>query len=153
MRRILAAATAALLMLISLAGQHARAVENEPKVVTLSCEGTLTRRTWTNGKPERWEDPERVQKMGLVVNLIERTVSFAGYVARIGDANAAQVAFGGKQIGPESKGQDVVIGGEIDRITGYMDARTTHSSQDKTFGYSATESHSEMLCQATNRVF
>jgi hypothetical protein len=125
----------------------------EPTVVTLSCDGTLTRRLWTNGKPERWEDPERIQKIGLVVNLIERTVSFAGYVARIGDANAAQIAFGGKQIGPEAKGQDVVIGGEIDRITGHMDARTTHSSQDKTLGYSAVESRYEMLCQATNRVF
>ena len=63
---------------------------------------------WANGKPEQWEDPERLQKVGLVVNLIERTVSFAGYVAGIGDVNAAEIAFGGNQIGPVPKGSRIL---------------------------------------------
>jgi hypothetical protein len=125
----------------------------EPKVVTLSCDGTLTRRMWSNGQPAQWMKPERVKKVGAVVNLDERTVSFLGYVASIGDVDAANLNFGGKQIGESpAKGSDTHIGGEIDRVTGYMDVTTTNSIHDKT-GDHAVESHYEMVCKATDRVF
>ena len=36
-------------------------------------------------------EPERMQKMGVVVNLNERTVSFLGYVARINEVDTANI--------------------------------------------------------------
>ena len=82
------AATTLLALLLLMAGQHARAAE--PKVITMSCDGTLTSRV-DNVKPEP------MKKMGVVVNLDERTVSFLGYVAHIKDVDAANITFGGRR--------------------------------------------------------
>ena len=43
---------------------HAQAAENEPKVITLSCDGTLTR-TYGANKPADHSEP--LQKTGAVV--------------------------------------------------------------------------------------
>jgi hypothetical protein len=48
--------------------------------------------------------------MGVVVNFDERTVSFLGYVARINEVDAANVSFGGKQIGGRDLGFNVTVG-------------------------------------------
>jgi len=49
-----------------------RAAENEPNVITLSCDGMLTA-TYGANKPKA---PQPLQKTGLVVNLDEQTVFF-----------------------------------------------------------------------------
>ena len=62
------------LVLLLLLQHHARAAENEPNVITLSCDGMLTA-TYGANKPEA---PQPLQKTGLVVNLDEQTVFFLG---------------------------------------------------------------------------
>src|SRR5262249_40977061 len=75
-------------LLLLLASPDAHAQANDP-VLTFSCDGTLT-----NARAS--EEREPVNKMGLVVNLGERTVSgFAGIVAQIAKVDAAGISFGG----------------------------------------------------------
>jgi hypothetical protein len=68
--RWIAAAPLALLMMV---GQHADA--QTPTIINLSCDGTVKNGT---------ADAEPVNKMGLVVNLAERTVLGFGIVAEVG---------------------------------------------------------------------
>src|SRR6516225_671001 len=63
-------------LLLLLLEDHARAADNAPNVITLSCDGMLAATYGTN-KPEA---SQPLQKTGLVVNLDERTVFFLGYV-------------------------------------------------------------------------
>jgi hypothetical protein len=51
-------------------GGHAQTVENEPKVITLSCDGALTA-TYDANKPKNMEES---QKISVVVNLDDQTV-------------------------------------------------------------------------------
>ena len=150
MRHIIKTAALTLLPLV-LAG-HARADANELKVITLSCDGTLTYTHITDSKPYPGT-AEQLQKVGVVVNLDERTVSFLGYVARISDVDAANINFGGKQIGRVDEGVKIGIMGEMDRVTGQMDAMTTTETPTTLPGYNALQSHYELSCKATNRVF
>jgi hypothetical protein len=65
----------------------------EATVITLSCDGTA--QAAGGGKPEP------IKKMGLVVNLTERTVSsFSGILAHIDSVDATNVLFSGE--GPVS---------------------------------------------------
>jgi hypothetical protein len=136
MPRIAATTMLALLLMV---GQHARAAE--PKVITLSCDGTFTNVT-----------PEPMEKMGVVVNLDERTVSFAGYVARFKEADPGSIAFFGTQ------DDEIGIMGVIDRITGHMDAmitfpaRPTNENDPKKFGPRSTFRY-DLLCKVGNRLF
>ena len=88
MRRI----SAVLLILLSTAGQYAPATaENEPKMITLSCDGTLTG-TYCADKPKNMEAS---QKISVVVDLDDQTVFFLGYVVPIYDVDQASINFGG----------------------------------------------------------
>jgi hypothetical protein len=76
----------------------------EPTVITLSCDGTTkvyVKREEGNINP--------VTKMGVVVNLAERTVSFDGHVAHIDHVDAAVIYFGGDS---------------VKDATGYIDGKT-----------------------------
>ena len=119
MRRIIKTTALALLPLV--VGGHAPAAENEPKVITLSCDGTLTP-TYGASKPEV---PQPLQKASVIVNLDEQTVFFFGYVITIDDVDEASINFGGRQI--VDYGFSVAIRGSIDRVTGRMDATTVLS--------------------------
>jgi hypothetical protein len=60
--------------------------------------------------------------------------------------DAANVDFGGKHLGRyEYEGTDISIRGTVDRVTGYLDATVTTEQ--------TVETHYEMLCKATNRMF
>ncbi len=143
MRRI---ATAVLMLLM--AGQHARAAENEPKVITLSCDGTVTETVVGLGASSDAK-PQPMQKVGVVVNLNERTVSFGGFVARVTDVDAANIHFAGSLI---RNTYPTSIVGDIDRVTGHMFARTEVSDL-KPASESVEINSYEMLCKATDRVF
>jgi hypothetical protein len=132
---------AVLLALILMAEQQARAAE--PKLVALSCDGSITGTVFSKPKP--------TEKMGVVVNLEEQTVSFEGWVARIEYADATLIRFGGKQLGQQIKGMDITILGQIDRVTGHMAASTSMS--DPNSKTSDIDSTFDMYCKATNRVF
>jgi hypothetical protein len=116
MGHIIKTTTLALLLLVP--GDHARAAENEPKLITLSCDGMLTA-TYGANKPEA---PQPLQKTGLIVNLDEQTVFFLGYVVPIERVGEVSIRFGGTQT--VDYGFSVAIRGNIDRATGRMDTTT-----------------------------
>jgi hypothetical protein len=127
-----------------MAGQLARAAE--PKVITMSCDGTIINTYGIKNKPA---DPEPMKNMGVVVNLDARTVSFAGYVARIKDVDEAIISFGGRQIGERKEGYRISIRGDIDRVTGHMDATTTTSDPTQR----PYDPDPVILCKVTDRLF
>jgi hypothetical protein len=116
MRHIIEIAALATLLLVS--GDHAPAAENEGKVITLSCDGSLAR-TYGANKPA---DPEPLQKTGVVVNLDEQTVFFLGYVVPIKSVDGAIINFSGTLI--VDYGFSISISGHIDRASGRMDVTT-----------------------------
>jgi len=75
----------------------------EPTVITLSCDGT----TKVYVKSDESINP--VTKMGVVVNLAERTVLFDGRVAHIDHVDAGTIFFGGDS---------------LKDTTGYIDGKT-----------------------------
>ena len=75
----------------------------EPTVITLSCDGT----TKVYVKSDESINP--VTKMGVVVNLAERTVFFDGRVAHIDHVDAGTIYFGGDS---------------LKDATGYIDGKT-----------------------------
>jgi hypothetical protein len=145
-------ARAVFLALLFCARQQA-AAENEPRVITLSCDGTVTDTHITESK--RFSDAAEVlPKVGVIVDLDKRTVSFLGYVAPITSVDPAYVGFAGEHIGVvQTKGTKIYIMGEIDRITGRIDATVTTETPTTLAGYNAVESHYEVSCKPTRRVF
>jgi hypothetical protein len=60
-------------------------------VITLSCDGTLTRTYYGTNKPA---DREPFQTTTVVVNLDEQTMFFLGYILPIYDVDEASINFG-----------------------------------------------------------
>ena len=116
MRHLIKIAALPLLPLVLLG--YARAAENERHVMSLSCEGTLTR-TYAANKPS---DPEPLQTARVVVNLDDQTVFFLGYVVSIESVDEDSVNFGARQI--VDYGFSIAIRGHIDRASGRMDVTT-----------------------------
>jgi hypothetical protein len=108
--------TTTLVLLPLVLGGNARAAENEPKVITLSCNGMLTP-TYGANKPVM---PQSAQKSTVIVNLDDQTIFFQGYVTAIEGVDGTSIHFGGRQI--VDYGFIVEISGNIDRATGHMDA-------------------------------
>jgi hypothetical protein len=150
--------TALVLLPLVLSGY---ALAAEPTVITLSCEGTVTDKTsWAPIPTDIDHDPKPMGKMGVVVNLNERTVSFQGWTVPISIADAATISFNGDEIGPvgqiaAKEGLTYRIDGTLDRVTGHMTADTmtyeTKKLSDPTS--SIVRAHYDVLCKATNRVF
>jgi hypothetical protein len=137
----------ATLVLLPLAlGGHAQAVENEGKVITLSCDGTLTRTYAAN----KLEEAEPVQKTGAVVNLHEQTVFFLGYIVPIDSVDEASVNFGARQT--VDYGFIIGITGHIDRASGRMDVTTVTLDPTKPNDPSIAAVRYDLVC-ATNRAF
>jgi hypothetical protein len=123
------------LLCLVLAGAYAQAAE--PTVITLSCDGTV-RTDVGKDKGQR----EAISKVGVVVNLAERTVSFTGYVGQIDNADAAVIEFSGNK--NKTQGVNSDTGGFIDRVTGAMNATTS-------VGWLRMEY--DLLCKPASRVF
>jgi hypothetical protein len=140
-------------------GGHARAAD--PTVVTLSCDGTVTDTTTSVAIPTDIDhQPKPIEKMGVIVNLNEGTVSFSSYVAPISNADAATVNFNGQEIGPlaqiaKKAGKTFKIDGMLDRVTGHMaaDIMTYETKQLSDPNSIIIKGHYDVLCKATNRVF
>ena len=144
MRHVIKIAALPLLPLVL--GGHARAAENEGKVITLSCEGTLTR-TYGADKPL---DPEPLKKTGAVVNLDEQTVFFLGYVVPIESVDGASINFAGTQI--VDYGFSVSIRGHIDRASGRMAITTATLDPTKPNDPSIATLRYDVIC-ATHSAF
>jgi hypothetical protein len=116
----------------------------EATVITLTCDGKKTDAKASDAKPEP------VEKLGLVVNLGERTVSgFAGIIARIAKVDAAHISFGStvkrSLLNFRSEpAASVTIIGDIDRVTGTVSA---------TVMTTATASSYDLSCKPTSRLF
>jgi hypothetical protein len=116
----------------------------ETTVITLTCDGKKTDAKASEAKPEP------VEKIGLVVNLGERTVSgFAGIVARIAKVDAAHISFGStvkrSLLSFRSEpAASVTVMGDIDRVTGAVSA---------TIMTTATASSYDLICKPTSRLF
>jgi hypothetical protein len=143
-----------LLALLLMAGQQARAAD--PTVITLSCNGKIID---TGSAVDH--DPKPIEKMGVVANLRERTVSFMGFIASIGTVDAAAINFNGEQLGPAGQiagkaGLTIRIDGILDRVTGHMVADVwtyKKGADDPASLLSDVTDHYDVLCKATNRVF
>jgi len=93
--------------------------------------------------------PEPVEKIGLVVNLGERTVSGFATVARIAKVDAAHISFGNtvkrSLLNFRSEpAASVTIIGDIDRVTRAVSA---------TIITTATASSYDLICKPTSRLF
>jgi hypothetical protein len=144
-----------LLALLLIAGQQARAAG--PTVITLSCNGTSTDKSSTSLPTE---EPKPIQKMGVVANLHERTVSFMGFIAPIVLVDASVISFNGEQLGAAAQiaGKDGLtqrIDGILDRVTGHMvaDVWTYKKGADDSASLVSDANQYDVLCKATNRVF
>jgi hypothetical protein len=138
--------TAALALLPLVLGGHAQAAENEGKLITLSCDGTLTRAYGAN-KPA---DPEPLQKTGAVVNLDEQTVFFLGYVVPIESVDEASINFGARQI--VDYGFIIGITGHFERASGRMDVTTVTLDPTKPNDPDIAALRYDVVC-ATNNAF
>jgi len=123
----------AMMLALALVGHHAQAAE--PTLLTLSCNGKVTRSTKAS-EPQ----PEPINNVGLVVNLADRTVSFLGFVAQIESIDASNVSFHGDSTKPYT----VLVMGDIDRVTGAVSAAILTTGR--------TDSY-DLLCKVTNRLF
>jgi hypothetical protein len=117
-----------LLTMIGLSSAQAE----EPTVITLSCDGTTkvyVKREESNINP--------VTKMGVVVNLAERTVSFDGHVAHIDHVEAAVIYFGGDS---------------VKDATGYIDGKTGSMMATNMDDHKYSELY-ELVCPAATGAF
>ena len=115
-------------------------------MITLSCEGTLTR-TYGADKPA---DREPFQTTAVVVNLDEQTMFFLGYVVPIYDVDEASINFGGRQM--VDYGFSIAITGHIDRASGRMDVTTVTLDPTKPNDPNIAALRYDVICE-TNSVF
>ncbi len=135
--------TMALALLPLVLGIHARAAENEPKVITLSCEGTLTRASDAD-KPKNME---ALEKINVVVNLDDQTVFFLGYGVPIESVDELSINFGARQ--SVDYGFIIAITGHIDRASGLMDVTTVTLDPTKPNDPNIATLRYDMICKAT----
>jgi hypothetical protein len=95
------------------AGAERCALGAEPSVITLSCDGRLTNTRVSNAKPQP------INRMNMVVNFGDKTVSFSGHSAGIDKADVAHISF---------SGENNAVHGEIDRVTGATWATTASAT-------------------------
>jgi hypothetical protein len=133
-------------------GLYATARAAEPKVITLSCDGTLTDTSLTSVPMDH--QPQPIEKMGVVVDLNERAVSFNGWVAPISSVDAASINFNGV-VAPAAQGYTQRVDGYLDRVTGHMlaDTMTYETKRLSDPNTALTRDHYDVLCKTTNRVF
>jgi len=89
------------------------ALAAEPSVIALSCDCRLTNTRVSNAKPQP------INKMNMVVNFADKTVSFSGHSAGIDKADVARISF---------SGENNAVHGEIDRVTGATWATTASAT-------------------------
>jgi hypothetical protein len=107
----------------------------EDQVITLTCDGKVTA---GSGRTEQ-------VKIGMVVNLAEKTVAFGGHVVEISRVDAANVSFGGHfHSSWEGIETTISIDGNVDRVTGKLQA--TQFSLDHSLWF-------DLGCNPTNRLF
>jgi hypothetical protein len=113
-----------LLTVIGLASAQAE----ESTIITVSCDGT------TKVYVKRDESISPVTNMSVVVNLVERTVSFDGRIAHIDHVDAGTIFFGGDS---------------LKDTTGYIDGKTGAMTATNMDG----NKYYELVCPAATGAF
>jgi hypothetical protein len=132
MARWIATTTVLGLLLIASSVQAA-----EPTVIYLSCDGTRRQDT---------EEPDLVDKMGLIVNLGEHTVSTSDVLAHIDMALPDRVEFSSEDIG---RVLVVTTTGFIDHVTGKTRITYTTKFDNEYVGTTVYD----LVCKVSNRLF
>jgi hypothetical protein len=87
----------------------------DPTIITLSCDGTTT------SLPAEKQDP--VAKVGVVVNLAQRDISFAGYTIPITKMDTTTIGFEGDLKRMDfNLALNTSVAGHVDRVTGAFNA-------------------------------
>lgn len=124
--------------LILLVGQQLHA--SEASYITLTCDGRVTSGTSVDPKG----DP--ITKVGVVVNAVERSVSFNGYVVPITKIDSAVIMFEGRSKTPIMNTMlNTYVSGTIDRVTGAIGATTVVGTNITT--------NWELYCKPASRMF
>ena len=91
--------------------------QQQGSTITLSCDGT-SKLTATAAADLT---PEPITKLGIIVNMADRTVSFMDFVVPVTGFTATLVSFSGRHepVFAGLKFPSVLIDGSIDRVTGY----------------------------------
>jgi hypothetical protein len=123
---------------------HPADAQQQPSTITLSCDGTskLTATAAADLKP----DP--ITKLGIIVNLVDRTVTLMDYITPITGITATIVSFSGRQ-GPVVSGvklKPFTINGSIDRVTGYTTVEWWHENVGDNSSW-------ELTCRPATRLF
>jgi hypothetical protein len=135
------AITATFLLALPLLPVHAQ----QQNTITLACNGTskLTATAAANIQP----DP--ITKLGIIVNVADRTVTFMDYVMPVTGINATLVRFEGRQqqtFEGQLFGKPFSILGLIDRVTGYTEI-------DWLYEVAGDNHHWELSCRPATRLF
>jgi hypothetical protein len=85
------------------------------------------------------------------VNLDEQTVFFLGYVVPIDEVDEVSINFGGMQT--VDYGFSIAVRGNIDRVTGRMDATTVLSDPTKQPDPNTATIHYDVVCKASSGIF
>ena len=117
----------------------------QPTTITLSCNGTakLTATAAAEFKP----DP--VTNLGIIVNFVDRTVTFSDYVVPITGTSATLVSFTARQqplLAGKPIGKPFNIDGSIDRVTGHTEINWTYENV-------GNNSFWELTCRPASRLF
>lgn len=114
----------------------------QPTLLSFACSGTM--KDGLNG-----EKGDPVQNVGVVVNLADKTVSFAGFSAPFNRVDSANIYFHGTS--RNQHGVDQTVDGNLDRVTGAIEASVTFTSQAKS-NYTSI-SYWSMVCRPATRLF
>jgi hypothetical protein len=134
---------AALVCLSILLGTSGLVATAQPTLLSFACNGTM--KDGLNG-----EKGDPVQNIGAVVNLADKTVSFAGFTAPFNKVDAANIYFHGTS--RNQLGMDETVDGNLDRVTGSVEASVTSTLGGGSKSYSSTSFWS-MVCKPATRLF
>jgi hypothetical protein len=116
--------------------------------LTLACQGTVRIDDWSYRRAGQPQDTKpEPYSMGMTVNLTAHTVQGFGsnYPYKITDINAGTIIF-------RHSGEQTAIVGQIDRVTGDLEATIT-DYLDVQKREISTESRYEMKCRPAQRMF
>jgi hypothetical protein len=119
----------------------------QPASITLSCSGTSKLTATAAASFE----PDPITNLGIIVNFANHSVTFSDYITPVTGVNATLVSFSGRQTLAAAaalglKGSQFTIDGSIDRVTG-------HTEIDWMYEVTGNNSHWDLTCRPTTRLF
>jgi hypothetical protein len=114
------------------------------QTITLSCDG-VSKLMATSAADLK---PDPINRLGIIVNLLDRTVTFSDYVIPISGVTSTLISFMAQQapvvFGLKSK--PFTVDGSIDRVTGYTNINWWHEVVGNNTSW-------ELTCRPATRLF